>query len=160
MTHSPGNLGQLLKCIASMAIDRVPSIGTVITSDGNSASFEPPSPLEPNSAILKLTYVPNANLFSLKTNRGDTIEAELPSFLDPERRDNRPVVYLDQRDWSLLAYALYEPAKILSIEERDAAEQLITLARERRIILACPSVIWVRRPSGPIQTGDTALHLC
>ena len=45
------------------------------------------------------------------------------------------MVYLDQKDWSLLANVLYESEKVGSANERDAAAQLIALARDRKIIL-------------------------
>lgn len=118
-----------------MAIDRATSTGTIVTSDGNATSFPLPPPLEKGNAIVSLTYVPSSNLLSIETDRGDTIAADLPSILDPAPRGSRPVLYLDQKDWSLLANALYEPGRVHLSNERDAAEQLIALVRDSKIIL-------------------------
>lgn len=121
--------------IASMGIDRATSTGTIVTSDGNTTSFPLSSHLNTSSAIVRLTYVPSINLLSLETDRGDTIEAELPTLQSSAPHGGRPVVYLDQKDWSLLADTLYEPERVHTDRERDAAEHLIALAREKKIIL-------------------------
>jgi hypothetical protein len=135
MTHCPEGVSPLLPGIASIVLDRATATATIITFDGRTESFPVSSPFDPISLIVKSTHVPNASILSLETDRGDTIVAELPTLEDPAPRSNRPVVYLDQNHWSLLANALYQPTKAGSAIERDAAEQLISLARERMIIL-------------------------
>jgi hypothetical protein len=117
-------------------MDRATSTATIVTSDGRAASFPLlSSPFDPRSFIVRFEYVPIENLLYAYTELGDTIIAELPSLSNPAPRFGRPVIYLDQRDWSLLANVLYEPERIRSTVERDAAERLIALARETKIIL-------------------------
>lgn len=118
-----------------MVIDGAISTATITTSDGNATSFPLSSPFDPSSTLVKSTYVPSANCLSLETDRGDMIVAEIPSLLDSAPLGSRPVVYLDQNHWSLLANALYKPETLRTNDERDAAEQLIALAREAKIIL-------------------------
>src|SRR4051812_12351677 len=96
-------LGQLLAGVASMETDLTTSTGTIVTSDGNSVSFPLPSPLGHSSCIVRTTFDPNANILTLETDRGDTIVAELPSPADSAPLCSRPIVYLDQNHWSLLA---------------------------------------------------------
>lgn len=89
--------------------------------------------------IVRSTYFFLANLIMLETDRGDVIGAELPTLSNPSPVKGRPVIYLDQKDWSTLANAIYSPARIASVAERDAAQALIELARARKIILPLSS---------------------
>lgn len=45
------------------------------------------------------------------------------------------MVYLGQRNWSLLASTQFEPERVRSEEERAAAVRLIVMARARKILL-------------------------
>lgn len=127
---------ELLAGIESMVMDRATSTSWIFMTDGTAVEspFDP-SIFPPSSVIVRTRYVPSTNLLFMETNRGDTIETELPTLQDPAPRGERPVVYLDQRDWSFLAKVLFEPERVRTDRERDAAAHLIALARERKIIL-------------------------
>ncbi|CAN5196341.1 hypothetical protein BH09ACT5_BH09ACT5_05970 [soil metagenome] len=121
--------------IVLMIMDRSTSSTKLVRSDGKEATFPlEDNPFDADSRLERLTYSFRANLVYLETVRGEDILAELPSVDDPAPRRNRPVVYLDQKDWSTLAKVLYEPTKVPGAE-RDASEQLIAWARERKVIL-------------------------
>jgi hypothetical protein len=136
MTNDRHEASQLLAGIESMIMDRATSSAYVVMGDGFAAAMPlDPSPFNSTSTIVRIQYVPSVNLLFMDTSRGDTIETELPTLKDPAPRGGRPVVYLDQRDWSLLANALFDPERIRNDSERDAATQLIALARAQKIIL-------------------------
>lgn len=80
-------------------------------------------------------YFPSSNELHVKTDNGETLVAELPALGQTAPIAGRPVVYLDQKDWSVLANVIHEPKKVLSSIERDAASRLIEMAQDRRIIL-------------------------
>lgn len=127
---------ELLPSIAAMIMDRATSTATVVMTDGRTESRPlVPSPFSPSSIIVRARYVPSTNRLYLETDRGHAIDVELPTLRDSAPRGGRPVVYLDQRDWSLLANVLFEPERVHSKDERDAAERLIDLARARKIIV-------------------------
>jgi hypothetical protein len=127
--------GEILPGITAMVVDRATSMATILTSDGKAFSFPHVFPAEPSSNLSRITHLPNAYILIFETRRGDKIEVDLPSHLAPAPHLNRPVVYLDQKDWSLLANALHDPDKIRSTNERRAAQQLIQLALAKKIIL-------------------------
>lgn len=80
-------------------------------------------------------YFPSSNELYVETDRGETLVAELPALGQAAPIAGRPVVYLDQKDWSVLANVIHEPNRVVSSIERDAATRLIELAQDRRIIL-------------------------
>jgi hypothetical protein len=136
MTTHDGEASAIFAGIESMVIDRATSRTWVIMTDGT-AAWAPtaPSTFTPTSIIARTTYVPRANRLVVETVRGDTIEAELPTLKHPAPTHGRPVVYLDQKDWSRLADVLFDPERVQSISDRDAASYLIDLARSNKIIL-------------------------
>ena len=135
MTLLPDDSSRPFPSITSIVMDRATSTATILSSDRKETFPMLPSPFEPSSAIVRLTYIPSDNRLHLKTDRGDTIIAELPTLHNPAPRGGRPVVYLDQKDWSLLANVIYDPGKVGSHVEGEAAERLIALARETKVIL-------------------------
>lgn len=127
---------EMLPGIASTVMDRATSTAVINTYDDRVATFPLlPSPFDPNSCIVRFTHYPNAHRVVGETELGETIDAELPTLSNPAPREGRPVIYLDQKDWSLLTNVLYEPDRIRSTVERNAAERLITLVREQKVIL-------------------------
>lgn len=126
---------QLLSHITSMTMDRLTSTGTIVTTDGDSISFPLQFEPDPDGAIRRLTYAGRSNQLILETYRGDSIPVEIPLPRDAGLFPSCPVVYLDQKDWSLLANVCFEPERVSSSEERAAAEQLISLAQEEKIVL-------------------------
>lgn len=112
-----------------------------VRSDGKEALVSNPvlSRTGGMEVIVRSTYFFLANLIMLETDRGDIIGAELPTLDNQSPVNGRPVIYLDQKDWSTLANAIHSPARIASIGERDAAQTLIELAQARKIILPLSS---------------------
>lgn len=136
MANRRDEASELLADIESMVMDRATSSAWIVMTDGTAVRGPlEPSPFSRNSTIIRTRYVPSTNRLFMETNRGDTIETELPTLQNPAPRSGRPVVYLDQRDWSLLAKVLYEPERVFADGEQDAAAYLIALARDRKIIL-------------------------
>lgn len=127
---------ELMSGIHSMSVDWSASIAEITMSTG----LKIPIPLDPLPAdlhgfIRTSKYFPHSSELRLETDRGDTLVIEIPKLHDPAPRGGRPVIYLDQKDWSLLSNALYEPRRVASPVEREAAEYLINLARQKRVIL-------------------------
>jgi len=87
------------------------------------------------STIIRTRHDISANRLVMETIRGDTVEVELPTLRAPAPRRDRPIIYLDQRDWSLLASVLFEPIRIRTASQQEAAQYLIALARAQKIIL-------------------------
>ncbi|WP_147434737.1 hypothetical protein [Micromonospora musae] len=93
-------------------------------------------PFHPDSAISVMNYSPPLNALHFRTLKGDEIGAELPEFgKEFSPKNGRPVIYLDQKDWSSLAKSIHAPEKVLPAAEREAAELLISLARAKKVIL-------------------------
>ena len=100
------------------------------------ASFRVDRPLFPSgSPILSLDYFPMLNSALFTTTRNENIAIELPSVSDSAPLRNRSVVYLDQKDWSSLAKLRHEPKSVSPPAERDAAKEIIELAKRNKIIL-------------------------
>lgn len=95
----------------------------------------PGSPSTMMRPIRRSEYFPSSNEVHFETDRGELLVAEVPAYGQPPPLAGRPVVYLDQKDWSLMANVLYEPIKVESSIQRDAATRLIELARNKRVIL-------------------------
>ena len=88
-------------------IDWREGICRFVRSDGKEAIIPDPSILRPlEKVIVKSTYFFNANFLMLETARGETIGAELPTVNSHSPINGRPVIYLDQKDWSTLSNAL------------------------------------------------------
>ena len=88
----------------------------------------------PESALTRLSFAPALGLLQLETTRGEMIETELPTRKDILARDGRPIIYLDQKDWNSLAKVSYAPGRVPD-KERGPAEQVMSLARAKKIIL-------------------------
>jgi len=120
-------------------MDRVTSTITLVRSDKKEAKLPlAASPFKVTSRIARMSYAPDASLVYMDTIHGQRIFAELPTVDDLAPRRGRPVVYLDQKDWSALADTLYEPTKVPDAE-RQAAERLIAWARNKKILLPMSS---------------------
>lgn len=131
---APSNLRVVLA-----VIDRATSTITLVRSDKKEATFlSRASPFEATSRIARMSYAPDASSVYLETIHGEDIFAELPTIDDPAPHQGRPVVYLDQKDWSALANARYDPTKVPDAE-RHAAEKLIAWARNKEILLPMSS---------------------
>jgi hypothetical protein len=121
-----------------MVVDRESSLLIFRRFDGKYTQFPSPLYFDTTSAISRMQYAPQLHRISITTIHGDEFVAEVATLNDEEPRDGRPIVYLDQRDWSTLAKSLDPKAK-LSAKNRAAGSRLIALARNRRVILPLSS---------------------
>lgn len=95
--------------------------------------------LPSSNRISRVTYSPAINGLHCVTTFGDEILAELPSLDSSVPRGDRVVVYVDQKDWRTLRNVRYEPQRIESHAEREAAEALTGLVQSGRVILPLSS---------------------
>lgn len=120
-------------------LDRATSTITLVRSERKEARFPlAAGAFEATSGIARMSYAPDASSVYMETIHGESIFAELPTVKDSAPRHARPVVYLDQKDWSALANTLYGPRKVPDAE-RHAAEKLIAWARNKKILLPMSS---------------------
>jgi hypothetical protein len=115
-----------------------------LRGDGKEARFPlGRSPFSETSALSRLQLGPTDDSFAgpallAVTVAGDDIAFELPSGGDDEQLAGRPVVYLDQNQWSALSKAS-DPSARMKDEDRVAALRLAELARERKLVLPASS---------------------
>jgi hypothetical protein len=82
---------------------------------------------------------PERNLIEFFHENGTKVVAEIaPLGAAGSTSTDRPVMYLDQCHWITLARQLWAPEKVLE-RERDAALELIEMARAREVILPISS---------------------
>lgn len=121
--------------IVLVTLDQAAATITLLRSDKKEAQFPlKPSPFPPSSQIARMSHAPDAGLLFVETIHGEHIFVELPMVNNLAPRRDRPVVYLDQKDWSTLANTLNEPAKVPDAE-RAAAEKLIAWAQSKKVLL-------------------------
>jgi hypothetical protein len=90
--------------------------------------------------FIHVSYDTHERTLTLVAPNGDTFELEVYDGGDElERRAGRPVVYLDQNKWILLACAVQAPDKVFPRSELVPAMRLIDLAEQRRLILPISS---------------------
>ncbi len=84
-------------------------------------------------------FDPRSDLIEFVHQNGTRVGAEItPLGSGASAVADRPVVYLDQCHWITLARQLWAPEKVLE-RERDAAGELIKMARAREVILPISS---------------------
>ena len=112
---------------------------TFIRSDGKEATFDTGFTRDPNSRVARIQYSPPLHGVLMTTTAGDQIAMPLVTRANPAEIGERPVVYLDQNQWSGLARL--EAGDALTKEEDDrAARQLINwAATEHSVILPVSS---------------------
>ena len=120
--------------ILSVRLDRLAGTATFVRSDQKQAVFEVRSSVDPTSAIVAMTWVPRANAMVFETDRGDNVAAELPTVDDLAPLNGRPVVYLDQNQWSTLANVVHAPERV-PVAEAEAAHTLIDMALASKVVL-------------------------
>ena len=103
-------------------------------SDGKVADFQVPWPDEGSYLDRMVLDLSSPQMF-FHTTFGDWVCAELPAADELAPLNGRPVVYLDQKDWSTLFKALRDPARVQNPVEKEAAHRLMELADARRIVL-------------------------
>ncbi|QWS33042.1 hypothetical protein [Curtobacterium aetherium] len=70
-----------------------------------------------------------------KTTRGDGFSSRFGSRFNSSPLRDRPVVYLDQNQWSTLSKSVHAPWRVQSDDELKAAWRLIGLASSGRVVL-------------------------
>lgn len=120
--------------ILSVRLDRIAGTATFVRSDRKQAVFEVGSSVDPTSSIVATTWVPRANAMVFETDRGDSVTAELPTVDDLAPLNGRPVVYLDQNQWSTLANFVHAPERV-PVAEAEAARALIDMAVASKVVL-------------------------
>lgn len=90
---------------------------------------------EPDSMIACSTFFPQSWQLNLRTTRGHDIVVDLPQPADLAPLRGRPTIYLDQNHWSTLTKTIYQPDRVKDEHERNAAAQLIELAKAREVVL-------------------------
>lgn len=88
----------------------------------------------------RLTIRPDELIMTITTRWDENLEVEIfdPHRSVQERLGGRPIVYLDQNKWSLLADSVHRPEKVSKTELRAAAE-LVRLARQKKLVLPLSS---------------------
>ncbi len=89
----------------------------------------------PSSLIEEIVYNPTSLTAQFRTTRDDTFSVDLLQLKEDAPLDGRPTIYLDQNHWSTLTAAIYRPAAVSNLEEREAAARLIELASAREVVL-------------------------
>jgi hypothetical protein len=119
-----------------IALDRDSSTAALIHADDTATTLPlGVSPFSAGSALTRIGYSFSHQRMVLETRQGDSVVIEMPVVGAYAPINGRPVIYLDQKDWSTLANALHTPDKVKVAAECAAAMDLITLAQRREIIL-------------------------
>jgi Domain of unknown function (DUF4209) len=125
------------KKLVSMAMDRASGTAEVVLSDGTAARMPfGGTPFSPSSRLVRVEFLPRRAVLRATTNAGDHVEYELPSperFADP--LGGRPVVYLDQNQWSAVSNALQGGGRPAAPEGGEAALRLAELAEKALVVL-------------------------
>ena len=121
--------------IVLVTMDRETSSVVFVRSDGKEARFPlESSPFTDTSILSRLQYTPKLDWLVAVTQKNDDVVFELPKPGCAEQLGSRLVVYLDQNQWSTVAKARHDQARI-SEEDSEAARQLTELVYQRQIIL-------------------------
>ena len=125
--------------VSALRLDRDGTISLTF-ADGRSATAAlGQDAFEPTSTLAFSIYLPESSQLHLRTTRGDNIFVDLPRPAELAPLAGRPTIYLDQNHWSTLTNTLHEPDRVSNKYERSAAEQLIELARTRKVVLPMSS---------------------
>jgi len=134
-------------------MDRASAVSTFVRSDGLVIKLPlGPSPFDATTRIQSTTYFPTRNRLAMRTIRGDTIVAELPISSDIAPLRDRPVVYLDQRDWSSISKAIHAPHRVTAAQ-RAAASALMQLVADGKVLLPMSSAHMAETCQWPDNDG-------
>lgn len=108
----------------------------IVCQDGRIIEGELQSKFSPrDSQIANSTFDFEKWWVISRTTRGHLIITEGFSPNSPPPFNDRPSVYLDQNRWRTVADALHAPERIANSVEREAAQELVELARDGGIVL-------------------------
>jgi hypothetical protein len=120
--------------IAMVTMDYLTGEGILTRSDGKEARWLVSAPAPDSEALARVHTTPEYGSMLAITKTGDEVLIELPRSADAAPLDGRPVVYLDQNQWSAVANAMHEQGKV-SQSEQAAALQLARWASQGRVVL-------------------------
>lgn len=126
-----------LRSVVSMAMDRPSGMAEVLLSDGTFARMPlGGTPFHRSSRLVRVEFLPGLAVLRATTDAGDQVEYDLPGPDGPaDPLAGRPVVYLDQNQWSAVSNALHGDGRPGPPADRDAALRLAELARQRLVVL-------------------------
>lgn len=163
MPIDTSSAADLFPGILAMIQDRMTQSLTVVSVRGevNTEPMPNSQAFSPGSTVVQTVYAPKENLLTIWTKYGDRICAEMPRSGCEPPVGGRPAIYLDQRDWSGLATVQFDPGRVLNAASVNAAQKLIDLARNRRIILPVSSahLVETTRWSDNLQRYRLALTI-
>lgn len=111
---------------------------TIVRSDSMEARFETGFKGEHESQVARIQYSPPLRGVLMTTTSGDQVSLPLVTPSDPGMTGERPIVYLDQNQWSALA-RIEDGQSLAKPEEDSAARQLIAWAEAHRVVLPISS---------------------
>lgn len=121
--------------VVLITIDRETVSASLTFADGGGVTAPlATSPFANSSSLTRIHFSPPLQIVYLVTQSGDEVALEFPARDAAGQLDGRPVVYLDQNQWSVLNNAHREPSRVTA-GDLAAAQQIAEWARERRIIL-------------------------
>jgi hypothetical protein len=85
--------------------------------------------------VTRLEFAPHDLALTATTINGDTVVFGVSTDCGNAIRLARPVVYLDQNQWSAIANSIHAPSRIRRPDDRKAAAWIIQLSQERRMTL-------------------------
>ena len=136
------------------AIDFVRKESLVITTDGQRLTEALQPDAWPNNQIAQSVFDWDRWWVISTTIRGDVLISEAYSPVSTDK--GRPSVYLDQNQWSRLAWAIVDPSKVANSDELTAARRIIELATDAGIVLPLSSAHLTE--TYPLY-GDRRYHL-
>lgn len=121
--------------ITMVTMDRETSSTVFVLPDGKEVRLPlNPSPFSDTSALSRLLFTSAFDALIAVTRAGDDIFFELPKQDNADQLAGRLAVYLDQNQWSVIAKARHDPARV-SDGDREAARRLAEWADQLRIVL-------------------------
>jgi hypothetical protein len=104
--------------------------------DGKTIGYPAPPGLgDTVRGMSMVEYRPFARRLLFQRDGGLVYDYEVGSTRDWSPVRGRPVIYLDQNQWSTLSKSVFAPHRLRSSEERDAALALLRLAEQKKVIL-------------------------
>lgn len=107
-------------------------------SDGKEATFETGFRRPPGSRVSRIQYSEPLRGVLITTTSGDQVALPLVTPSHPAALQGRPVIYLDQNQWSFLAQVEAGNA-LKNLAEDEAARLLLSAASEHRVVLPVSS---------------------
>jgi hypothetical protein len=124
--------------VVLVTMDLQAGTSTFARSDAKEATFDSGFTVEPSSQLARIQYSPPLHAVLITTVLGDEVALPLMTSSNPGTLGGRPVVYLDQAQWSALA-RIDDGQDLPEPEEDQAARQLMAWAEARRVVLPISS---------------------